>query len=246
MRPAEHARHGAPAILDSREDTHPFAVDRVFASERPPAVPVRHDAVGNALPGLENGDFEQIPGASTADPDRTGDDVRSVDSGVTPVVRGGERDRIRQDAVGLDPVGPEKSERIPTLVLMDALVADRVDRDLVTRIDREHGAVSGAGQSPPEHRGRIGGQVMRRANRADTGLEHPVLHHALAFDSGDSTGNTCFLNLTDGRIGEGNAMRWERRSAPPHSPGVDRHFGLGHGEPDRQSRGESESCGATR
>ena len=84
--------------------------------------------------------------------------------GIGPETGRSQRDRIRQNSVGIDPEGPEKSTRIPTLVLVDALVAERVDRDLVTRIDREHGAVSGAGQSPPEHRGRIGGQVMRRAD----------------------------------------------------------------------------------
>lgn len=163
MFPAEHARHGAPAGLDSREDTHPFAVDRVLTGQRSTPVPVRHGAISHALQGLGNGHPKQIPGASTADPYRSGDDVWPVDTVVTPVLRRGERDGIRQHTVGLDSEGAEEGERIPTLVLVDALVTDRVDRDFVTRIDREPRAVGGAGQSPPEHGGWIGWQVMRHA-----------------------------------------------------------------------------------
>lgn len=87
---------------------------------------------------------------------------------------------------------------------------------------------------------------MRRADRADAGLEHPVLHSALAFDSVDHTDNRCHLNTTDGIYEGGNAMRRGHRSAQPYSESVYRDFGLGQCEPDRQSRSEPEGRSASR
>ena len=87
---------------------------------------------------------------------------------------------------------------------------------------------------------------MRHADRADAGLEHPVLHSTLTFDSVDHTDNRSHLNTTESVNGGGNAMRRGHRSAQPYSESVYRDFGLGQYEPYRQSRSEPEGRGASR
>ena len=120
---------------------------------------------------------------------------------------------------------------------MDTLEADHDTREQKT--------FGGTGQSAPQHHAGIGWPVLRRANRADARLEHPVLHAALAFDSVDNTDNKCHLNPTDGVNEGGNAMPGHR-STPSHSESVYRDLGLGQSEPDRESRAEPEGRGASR
>ncbi|WP_348648429.1 hypothetical protein [Cryobacterium breve] len=98
----------------------------------------RDDAVGHPGSRLEQGHPEQVARESPTHLDRSGHDVWAVRLSIPRVVARGERDGVRQDIARCDAVAAEEGERVPALVLEQSLVAESVDRDDVTRSDREH------------------------------------------------------------------------------------------------------------
>ena len=161
-----HLRVGA-VVGDPGEGGEDVALEGVLAGQGSAPVPVGHHAVRHPRRGLEQVDREQVAGPCAAHRHGTAHDMRAVDADDVRCLGGREGAGVgehRHVVCREEPVG------VAPLVLEDALVAQRVEGDLVTRLDPQHRLVGGAGEASPEDVLDRGGQVGP-ADRAGADLQ---------------------------------------------------------------------------
>ena len=154
-------------VGDAGEGGEDVALERVLPGQGTASVPVGHHAVRHPRRGLEQRDREQVAGPCAGHRHGAAHHVRPVDTDDVRGVGGGERSGVgehRHVVHREEPVG------VATLVLEDALVAQRVEGDLVTRLDPQHRRVGGAGEASPQDVLDRGGQVGP-ADRAGADLQ---------------------------------------------------------------------------
>ena len=139
---------------------------RVLVRQRTLAVAVGDHAVGHARHEPDDVDPQHVarPGADHVD--RPGDDVRAVGGEVVSEVRGGDRLRVVEHVALAHALAAEVGDRVASLVLEDALVRDRVERDQRARAhaaDRLRGPIR---QVAPADRLRRRGDVAAAAPAA--------------------------------------------------------------------------------
>ena len=154
-------------VGDAGEGGEDIALERVLPGQGPTSVPVGHHAVRHPRRGLEQGDREQVAGPRAGHRDGTAHHVRPVDPDHVRGTGGRERAGVGQHR---HVVRREEPVGVATLVLEDALVAERVEGDLVTRLDPQHRLVGGAGEASPQDVLDRGGQVGP-ADRAGADLQ---------------------------------------------------------------------------
>lgn len=165
------AGHTLAVVLHCGEDRHVGLPARVLAVQRSLAVPVRDDPVGHPALQCLDGDFQQVPRHGPLHVDRTGVHMWSVHAGVPGVIAGGQLDRVGEHLLGRDAVTGEVAGRVPSLVLQDAFMGERVDDDLLPGPDVQHRSVGGAGQPAPEDVLCRGREVPRPFGQVLTGLQ---------------------------------------------------------------------------
>lgn len=112
---------------------------RVFLRQCAFAVPVGHHAVRHAWKRFHDRHREYVTRMRAANLDRPCHDVRTVSAHRSRIFARCQCDGIAEHLV--DAVRAEERFGVASLVFEDALVTDRVDRDLAARIDRQHGRV---------------------------------------------------------------------------------------------------------
>ena len=169
------ARDDPLLAVDRREDADRAVATRKLPRQRALAVPVGDDAVGHPARHVDDRDAEQVADLRIADLDRSGDDVRPV--GRVATAGRDELDGVVEHLLAGHAVRGEEGGGVASLVVEQALVRERVDRDLDPRVDGQHGCIGGAGQTPPEDGCRVGGQVRRGPDHPGGGLQN-VGHRA--------------------------------------------------------------------
>ena len=101
--------------------------------------------------------------------------MRSVDALDMRAVGGAQGDCLVEHHVGIDAVPAEEATGIAPLVGENAFVAEGVDGDAGSRVDRHDGGVGRAGQIAPEDVVVPAGQVVIADDRAGTRWEDDVV-----------------------------------------------------------------------
>lgn len=141
--------------------------------ERSLAVPAGDHAVGDAGDRLEGLDLQDVADLCALDGDGSGDHVRAVGSEVAggAVVVGGDRDRVLEHRAGLHAVRAEELPRVPSLVLEDPLVGDRIDRHGLAGADGQHRIGVDGGHIAPHHLVRLRTEVVVAGDLSSSRLQ---------------------------------------------------------------------------